>query len=264
MGSLRTRTVDAMCRQRREGWLQRCRPFVRPGSLQSSTFCWMLCDPSVFYRIWFWPSADAENTKPDHDEKSLHRHTIPCFASSKSPFGLQLGSRETHHTLLTVKRRKNVVYDVTNVEQHELFGFDASRPLPDVIPKRTDSLAVVEGVLRPFLPSHCRSEGNQACLPGPLWSSSRERITHSEQVARWARTRSCSRSSILAPNSSASGSPPPSKPCRSLRGSEAEPTTNSRYSSFRGHERSLDPRRLRRAFRHSRTTNLSVLPQFVS
>ena len=95
MGLLRTRTVDAMGRQRREGWLQHCPPFLRPGSLHSPTFCWMLCDPSIFYHIWFWPSADAENTKPDHDEKSLHRHTIPCFASSKSPFGLQLGSRET-------------------------------------------------------------------------------------------------------------------------------------------------------------------------
>ncbi len=41
-----------------------------------------------------------------------------------------------HHTLLTLKRRKNVVHDVTNVEQHELLGFDASRPLPDVIPER--------------------------------------------------------------------------------------------------------------------------------
>ena len=50
----------------------------------------------------------------------------------------------------TMKRRKNVVYDVTNVEQHELFGFDASRPLPDVIPKRADSLTVVEGVLSRF------------------------------------------------------------------------------------------------------------------
>ena len=47
------------------------------------------------------------------------------------------------------------------------------------------------------------------------------------------------------------------QPCRSLRGSEAEPTTNSRYSSFRGHERSLDPRRLPRAFRHSRTNSAS-------
>ena len=66
-------------------------PFARPGSLHSPTFCWMLCDPSVFYRIWFWPSADAENTKPDRDEKSLHRHTIPSFAWSKSPFELQPG-----------------------------------------------------------------------------------------------------------------------------------------------------------------------------
>ena len=47
------------------------------------------------------------------------------------------------------------------------------------------------------------------------------------------------------------------QPRRSLRGSEAEPTINSRYSSFRGHERSLDPRRLRRAFRHSRTNSAS-------
>ena len=40
---------------------------------------------------------------------------------------------------------------------------------------------------------------------------------------------------------------------RSLRGSEAEPTTSSRYSSFRGCEKSLDLGRLRRAARHSRT-----------
>ena len=48
---------------------------------------------------------------------------------------------------------------------------------------------------------------------------------------------------------------------RSLRGSGAEPTTSPRYSSFRGRERSLDPRRLRRAFRHSQTN--SALPKGV-
>ena len=57
-------------------------PFLWPGSLQSPNFCWMLC---VFYRIWFWPSADDENTKPDHDEKSLHRHTIPLHLGSPPP-----------------------------------------------------------------------------------------------------------------------------------------------------------------------------------
>ena len=35
-------------------------------------------------------------------------------------------------------------------EQHEILGFDASRPLPDVIPERANSLAVVEGVLSRF------------------------------------------------------------------------------------------------------------------
>ena len=43
------------------------------------------------------------------------------------------------------------------------------------------------------------------------------------------------------------------QPHCSLRGSEAEPTTSSRYSSFRGRERSLDLRRLWRAVRHSWT-----------
>ena len=41
---------------------------------------------------------------------------------------------------------------------------------------------------QPFPPIHCRSEGNQACLSGPLCSSSREGVMHSVQVARWART----------------------------------------------------------------------------
>ena len=41
----------------------------------------------------------------------------------------------------------------------------------------------------------------------------------------------------------------------SLRGSKAEPSTSSRYSSFRGRGRSLDPRRLRRAVQHSRTNS---------
>ena len=49
------------------------------------------------------------------------------------------------------------------------------------------------------------------------------------------------------------------QPCRSLRGSEAEPTTSPRYNYFWGRERSLDPRRLRRAFRHSRTNSASPI-----
>ena len=52
--------------------------------------------------------------------------------------------------LLTLKQRKNVVHDITNIEQHKLFRFDASRPLPDVIPERANSLAVVEGMLSCF------------------------------------------------------------------------------------------------------------------
>ena len=50
----------------------------------------------------------------------------------------------------TLKRRKNVVYEITNVEQHELLGFDASCQLPDVFQELANSLAIVEGVLSRF------------------------------------------------------------------------------------------------------------------
>ena len=52
--------------------------------------------------------------------------------------------------LLTLKLRQNVFYDITNVEQHELFGFDVGHLLSEVIPKRMNSLAVVEDVLSSF------------------------------------------------------------------------------------------------------------------
>ena len=61
--------------------------------------------------------------------------------------------REKHHTLLTLIRRYNIVYDVTNVEQHELLGTDMSRPLIDVTPERPYLLAVVEGVQSRFFES---------------------------------------------------------------------------------------------------------------
>ena len=47
-------------------------------------------------------------------------------------------------------RGKNIVYYVTNVEPHELLEFDVGRPLPDVIPKRVNLLAIVLGVLSCF------------------------------------------------------------------------------------------------------------------
>ena len=59
---------------------------------------------------------------------------------------------------------------------------------------------------QPFPLSHCRSEGNLACLPGLLWSSSWEWATHSVQATRWARTQSSSRSLNLWPNFNGSGS----------------------------------------------------------
>ena len=74
-----------------------------------------------------------------------------------------------------------------------------------------------------FLPKHCSSEHNRACLLSPLWSSSRERTTRSVQATWWARTRNCSRSLKLAPNSSGSGPPPPSSRAAHWEGLERSP-----------------------------------------
>ena len=49
------------------------------------------------------------------------------------------------------------------------------------------------------------------------------------------------------------------QPRCSIRGSEAVSTTSSRYSSFRGCERSLDPGRLRKAAWHSPTNSASPI-----
>ena len=74
-----------------------------------------------------------------------------------------------------------------------------------------------------FLVNHCHSQHNRACLPGPLWSSSLEGVTHSVQVTRWARNWNCSRSLILAPNSSGNRSPPLSSHAACKEGSRRNP-----------------------------------------
>ena len=143
------------------------------------------------------------------DEKSLHRHTIPCFASTRSPFELQIGSQETPHaSYLETEEERCPRCNQRRAARAVWVRCEPSSPRRD--PKTGELARSSRRRAQPFLSSHWRSEGNQACLPGPLCSSSREGVTHSVQVARWARTRSCSRSLILAPNSSESGSPPPS------------------------------------------------------
>ena len=142
-------------------------PFLRPGSLHSPIFCWMLCDPTVFYRIWFWPSADAENTKPDHDEKSLHLHTIPSFTWSKSPFELQLGSRETPHASHPETEEERCPRrNHCRAARAAWVRCEPSTPRRD--PKTGELARSSRRRAQPFLPIHWRSEDNKACLLGPL------------------------------------------------------------------------------------------------
>ena len=149
MGPRRTRTADAMRRKRREGWLQHCPlsydqahcihpPFVECYAIQGFSFASDL-DPKLMSKEQYQITIRKVCI--------VIQSLLSCRPNHHSGLGWD---REKHHTLLTLKQRQNVVYDVTNVEQHELLVFDASRLLPDVIPERTNSHAVVEGVLSRF------------------------------------------------------------------------------------------------------------------
>ena len=124
-------------------------PFARPGSLHAPTFaeCYAIQAFSI--------ASDFDPQLMPKIQNQITMRKVCIFIQSlvsrrPNHHSSYSKDRKKHHTLLTLIRRKNVVHDVTNVEQHELFGFDASRPLTDVIPKRANSLAVVEGVLSRF------------------------------------------------------------------------------------------------------------------
>ena len=137
------------------------------------------------------------------------------FASSNNPFFrvVQITIRATARIARNTTRSHPETVEECCRRRNQCWAAWAAwvrcKPSTPQCDPRTDELArSSRRRTQPFLLNH--SEHNRACLPGPLWSSSREEVTHSVQVTRWARTRSCSRSSILAHNSSGSGSPPPS------------------------------------------------------
>ena len=202
------------------------------------------------------------------------RHTIPSFASSKSPFSPQLKSRETPHashldtesqycSRRKQRRAAQAVWD------------DAGRPLP-VTPKRANSLAIVEGVRNRFFLTTTAAEAighvcqtyfeciirhisqtHFDCTRVPCKPPGELELGVVQEARTWRpiplRANLLQRPAEL-PHEKIFSSDQPS--CHTKR-SEAEPTTNSQYSSFRDRERSLDRESLRRAFRHLRV-NVAV------
>ena len=116
--------------------------------------------------------------------------------------------REKHHMLLTLIRKYNIVYGLTNVEQQKLLGTDTSRPLLDVTPERPYPLAVVEGVQSRFFQSTAAAGAVrrvcQARSVSPVAEG--QRITGKPPGELFKV--SCSRSLSLAPNSIGSESSP--------------------------------------------------------
>ena len=177
----------------------------------------------------------------------MHRFTILSFASSKSPFEQQLGSRETSHAphLETEVRRS----PRRNPRRAARAAWVRCRPsILRHDPKTNELTRSCRRRVQLFLLSHYRSGNNRACLPGTLCNSGRKGATRSVQVHVSKNLESGTQFHCEQPPSSTSRA----EPSWSTRGSEADPTTSSRYSSFHGRERSLDPGMLKRAWRHSR------------
>ena len=173
----------------------------------------------------------------------MHRHTIPCFASSKSLFWLQLGSRETPHashpeTVVERCQRRNQRQAARAVwfrcEPSTLWR-NPKTELACSSKRRTQSGMSARTALKlkprrgnAFRASHQVSEN---------WELFKKLEPHAQ--FQWEQIFTAV------------------QPRRSLRGSKAESTTSSRYSSFRDHERSLDPGKLRRAA-HRVTSSVSL------
>ena len=123
------------------------------------------------------------------------RSLILCYPNHH--FNYSFDCRKCH-TILNLKLRQNVVYNVTNIKQHELLSFDTGCQPSDVIPKGTILSRIIRRHAQPFLPSHSHSKDNRACC-----NLSRKGVTRSVQASKGASTQSSSRSQNLVPNSNA-------------------------------------------------------------
>ena len=159
--------------------------------------------------------------------------------------------RGKHHLFLTFPRGINIVLLDVGYIVDKLFGMNAGRPLSDVTPKWADSLAVSS---RPLLQ---RAQSGMSAKPASKAQPARgNALQANRQVSKNSELFKKPKSSAQFHWERISSYDQPS---RSSSGSELMPTIKSQYSSFLDRERSLDPRRLRRALQYSANNSFSPL-----
>ena len=188
--SRRTQIISAICISRREGCLQRC-------SLSNNQAGCMYPSFVKCYAVQAHSIASDFDFKLMSKKRSegLHFHTIPSFASSKSPFWL--GSRESTY-----------VFHLSKESQPASISTIRDQCEPSTPRHDSKMGGLTHNIKRLALPFLCSSRSIRAGLPSPFGKSCRRGVAYSMQVASWARTRCCSRSPNLAPNSSGSESLP--------------------------------------------------------
>ena len=104
---------------------------------------------------------------------------------------------------------QNIVYYETNVESYELFRIDVCHPLPDVITKRENPQALVEGEQSCFFHSSAAAaEAISHIYPTRFEGPVAKELHIPSEPSGERESQSCSRSSSLVPNSIGSESPP--------------------------------------------------------
>ena len=117
MGPKETQTIFAMCRKRREGWLQHC-------SLSYDQACCMHPPFVECYAVQAFSYASNLGPKLMSKEKNqiiirkvctLIQSLLLCCPNHHSGYSLD---NEKHLRFLTFSQRINIVYNVTNIKQH--------------------------------------------------------------------------------------------------------------------------------------------------
>ena len=185
--------------------------------------------------------------------------TIPFFASAKSPFEPQLGSRETP----PVSRfsTEGQPYPRHNQCRAALTVWDRCRlSTPRCDSKTGGSACSSKRRAQPFLLDPCGSGAiRHVCQAHPENLAREGQRVPSESPDE--RELSCSISPNHCTQFHWERTSLSEHPGHFSCGSEAESTTKSRYSSFRDPERSLGPGRLRRVLRHTAKNSSSHLAQ---
>ena len=143
MRSRENQAAAVMCQKIRKGRLHCCSLSYDYANCMHPIFvgCYVVQAFSIAFDLDPKLMPEEKNQIMMRKVCAIIQSLLPHHPSHHSGYG---SDHEKYYTFLTLPWRQNIVYEVTNVEQHKLFGIDASCVLSDVTQKQANLLTVVE------------------------------------------------------------------------------------------------------------------------